>query len=156
VASVASWLGRETCSFSAVAGETVRGAGGLVHRGAGRGCRRIGGSMSCRRACSARLGKACVHGNASPTLHVLGGTIALEWHGQGAVYGGSEGAASRGIGRGCAGKLDGEVTDREMVGAVLPKLGVHGSHGGVLGRAWGRSIGHWEMGSSSPARLDDA
>jgi hypothetical protein len=87
---------------------------------------------------------------------MLGGTIASEWHGRGAVYGGSEGAASCGIGHGCAGKLDGEVTGREMVGVVLPKLGVHGGHGGVLGRAWGRSIGHWEMGSSSPAGLEGA
>jgi hypothetical protein len=43
-----------------------------------------------------------------------------------------------------------------MVGVVLPKLDVHGSHGGILGRAWGRSIGHWEMGLSSPAGLDGA
>jgi hypothetical protein len=43
-----------------------------------------------------------------------------------------------------------------MVGDALPTLGIHGGHGGVLGRAWGRSIGHWETGSSSPAGLDGA
>jgi hypothetical protein len=91
MASVAGYLGHEACGFSAVVGETVRSAGGLVRRGAGRGCRRVGGSMPCRRACSARLGKACVHGNMSPSLRVLGGTIASEWHGRGVVYGGSAG-----------------------------------------------------------------
>jgi hypothetical protein len=64
--------------------------------------------------------------------------------------------ASHGIGRRCAGELGGEVTGREMAGAALPTLGVHGSHGDVLGQAWGRSIGHWEMGSSSLAGLDGA
>jgi hypothetical protein len=85
MASEAGCLGREACYFSAIAGETVRGAGGSVHRGAGRGCRRVGGSMLCRRACSARLGKTCMHGNASPALRVLGGTIASEWHGRGTM-----------------------------------------------------------------------
>jgi hypothetical protein len=51
VASVDNGRGREACSFSAVAGETVRGASILVHDGAGRGCRGVGGSMPCACVC---------------------------------------------------------------------------------------------------------
>jgi hypothetical protein len=46
--------------------------------------------------------------------------VASGWHGRGAVYGGYEVAASRGIGRGRAGELDGEVTGREGLVACCP------------------------------------
>jgi hypothetical protein len=78
--------------------------------------------------CSARLGGVQVLRKAQHALCVLGGTVASGWHGRGVVCGGSEVAASRGIGRGRAGKLDGEVTGREVVGAALPVLGAHGGY----------------------------
>jgi hypothetical protein len=156
VVSVASWFGHDAGGFRMVASKTVCDGVVSVHRGAGQGWRRVGGSMPCRHACCARLEGACVHGNMLHALRALGGTVVPEWHGWGTVYGGSEVVVPHGIGRGCTGELDGEVTGREVVGASLPKSGIHGGHGGVLGRAWGRSSGHWEMGSSSPARLDGA
>jgi hypothetical protein len=133
--SVAGWLGSYTSGFRAEAGEVVCGMVGSVGCGAGQGCRRDRGSMPCRRACSARPGGVQVHGNASPALRVLGGTVAYGWHGRGVVYDGSKVAASRGIGRGHAGEFDGEVTGREVVGGALPRLGVHG---GQWRRPWRR------------------
>jgi hypothetical protein len=72
---VAGWLGCEACSFGAVAGEVVLGAGGSVRRGAGQGLRRVGGSMSCRRACSAGLEGARIRGNVLHALRALGGMV---------------------------------------------------------------------------------
>jgi hypothetical protein len=48
------------------------------------------------------------------------------WHRHGTAQGGSKGAALRGIGRRQLGERNGEVTDRKVVSAALPMLGVHG------------------------------
>jgi hypothetical protein len=63
------------------------------------------------------------HGNALHALRVLGGTVASCGHGRGAVNGGFEVTASRGIDRACAEEFDGEVTGPEVVGGVLALLG---------------------------------
>jgi hypothetical protein len=145
--SVAGWLGSYASGFRAEAGEVVCDMVGSVGCGAGQGCRRDRGSMPCRRACSARPGGVQVHGNASPALRVLGGTVAYGWHGRGVVYGGSEVAASRGIGRGRAGEFDGEVTGREVVGGALPRLGIHGGQWRWPWRRRGIAAGLCGMGS---------
>jgi hypothetical protein len=49
------------------------------------------------------------------------------------VHGRARAKAARGIGLACRRGAGGEVTAREMVGAVLPTLGVHGGHGDVHG-----------------------
>jgi hypothetical protein len=64
-----------------------------------------------------------VHGNAQRALRVLDGMVASGWRGRCAMYGGPEVTVSRGIGRACAGELDGEVTGPEVVGGVLALLG---------------------------------
>jgi hypothetical protein len=154
--SVASWLGSYVSGFRAEAGEVVHSVVGSVGCGAGQGCRHDGGLMPCRRVCSARPGGVQVHGNTSPTLRMLGGTVASGWHGRGAVYGGSEVAASRGIGRGRAGEFNGEVTGREVVGGALPRLGVHG---GQWRRPWHRRgivVGLCGVGSGEGSYRDGA
>jgi hypothetical protein len=90
------------------------------------------------------------------TAHALGapdGSIASGWHGRGAVHGRSGAGAARGIDHGRRRGAGGEVTARGGVGAALPKLGVHGRHGGIPGRRrgsmvcrcmWGR--GEWSAG----------
>jgi hypothetical protein len=88
-----------------------------------------------------------VHENVLHALCLLGGTIVSEWHGQGVVYGGSEVAASRGIGHGCAGELDGEVTGWEVVGASLAHVGVHCRHGIDPGMSEGYQLGLCSLGS---------
>jgi hypothetical protein len=133
VASVASWFGRGTGGFRTAVSETVCRGVVSVHRGAGRGCRRIGSSMPCRHACKAGLDGAWVHGNVLHALRVLGGMTTSDWHDRGAMHGGSRTGVAWGIDRGCTEGLGGEVTAREMVGAGLPMLGVHGGHGGILG-----------------------
>jgi hypothetical protein len=128
----------------------VCGMVGSVHHGAGQGWCHVGGSMSCRRVCIARLEGARTHRNALHALHALGGTVVSGWHGWGAAYGGSEEAASRGIGRERAGELDGEVTGREVVCAGPAHVSVHYKHGvdpavsegiGSVSAAWGRGNG---------------
>jgi hypothetical protein len=107
------------------------------------GWQRIDVTTPCRRACSARLGGVRVLRNTQHALRMLGGMVASGWHGRGAVRGGSEVAASHGIGHGRAGKLDGEVTGREVVGAALPMLGTHGGYSddqGQRGVAGARSL----------------
>jgi hypothetical protein len=49
------------------------------------------------------------------------------------MHDGSQTRAAQGIDRGCSEGLGGSVAARETVGAVLSALGIHGSHGGVLG-----------------------
>jgi hypothetical protein len=83
--SVAGWLGSYASGFRPDAGEVVRSAVGSVRRGAGQGWRRVGGSMPCRRVCSAGLEVARVHGNALHALRALGVTVVSEWHGHCAV-----------------------------------------------------------------------
>jgi hypothetical protein len=61
----------------------------------------------------------CVHGNTSVALGGLGGTVTSEWHRHSMAQGGSEGAASRGIGRRHARGIDGEVIGQGVVGGVL-------------------------------------
>jgi hypothetical protein len=63
-ASVASWSGRKSISFSDVASETVCGAGVSVRVSPGRGWGDVEGSMPCRIGCGAGLGGLQVHGNA--------------------------------------------------------------------------------------------
>jgi hypothetical protein len=70
-----------------------------------------------------------MHRNESHTLRALGGTVVSEWHGRGAVHGRSGAGAARGIGRGCAGEIDGEVTGRGVVGAGPAHVSVHCKHG---------------------------
>jgi hypothetical protein len=76
-----------------------------------------------------RPARVRVHGNMGRGLGTLGGMITLEWHGHCAMQGGSEVAASRGIDRGRVGKLDGEVTGLEVVGAGPARVGVLCKHG---------------------------
>jgi hypothetical protein len=90
--------------------------------------------MPCRRACKAGLDGAWVHRNGLHALCTLGGSVASDWHGRGAMHGGSRTRAARGIDRGCSKGLGGKVTAWGMVGAMLSVLGVHGGHGGVLGK----------------------
>jgi hypothetical protein len=89
--------------------------------------------MPCRRACKAGLDGAWVHGNGLHALRTLGGSVASDWHGRGAMHGGSQTRAARGIVRGCSEGLGGEVTAWETFGAMLSALGVHGGHGAILG-----------------------
>jgi hypothetical protein len=80
-------------------------------------------------------------------LWALGGSVASDWHGRGAMHGGSRTRAAQGIDRGCLEGLGGEVTARETVGAVLSALGVHGGHGGVLGERGVAGRCHCGVGS---------
>jgi hypothetical protein len=130
---VASWFGCGTGGFRMFASKTVCRGVISVHRGAGRGCRRVGGLTPCRRACKAGLDGVWVHGNGLHDLRALGGSVASDWHGRGAMHGGCWTRAARGIDRGCLEGLGGEVTARETVSVVLSVLGIHGGHGGVLG-----------------------
>jgi hypothetical protein len=66
--------------------------------------------------------------------------MASGWHGQGAVHGRSGAGTAWGIGHRGRRGAGGEVTARGGVGVVLPKLGVHGGHGGVLGRRRGSRV----------------
>jgi hypothetical protein len=143
VSSVAGWFGRNTGGFSRDTIGFRLGPVAAEHHDAMWGWQRVDVTMSCRRACSARLGGVQVLRNTQHALRMLGGMVASGWHGRGAVCGGSEVAASHGIGRGRAGKLDGEVTGREVVGAALPVLGTHGGYGddqGWRGVAGARSL----------------
>jgi hypothetical protein len=128
VSLVAAWFGRNTGGFSRDMIGFRLGPVAAEHHDARWGWQRVDVTTSCRCACSARLGRVQVLRNTQHTLRVLGSTVASGWHGWGAVCGGSEVAASRGIGRGRARKLDGEVTGREVVGAALPVLGAHGGY----------------------------
>jgi hypothetical protein len=58
---------------------------------------------------------------------------------------------ARGIGHGSRRGAGGEVTTRGGVDAVLPKLGVHGGHGGVPERRRGSRVCHcvWDRGEWS-------
>jgi hypothetical protein len=123
VSSVAAWFGRSTGSFSRATVSFRLGSDACVLEGAGRRWHRVVGTLPCRCWCRARLGGVLVHRNAQRTLRVLGGMVASGWRGRCAMYSGSEVTASRGIGRACAGELDGEVTGREVVGAALPVAG---------------------------------
>jgi hypothetical protein len=134
VSSVAAWFGRNMGGFSQDTIGFRLGPVAAEHHDARWGWQHVDVTMPCRRACSARLGGVQVLGNAQHALRVLGIMVASGWHGQGAVCGGSEVAASCGIGRGRAGKLDGEVTGREVVGAALPVLGAHDGYGDDQGR----------------------
>jgi hypothetical protein len=62
-------------------------------------------------------------------LRMLGGRAAPSWQSRGVVCSGSEVAASRGIGRGCAGESNGKVTGWEVVGGVLPRVCALGGDG---------------------------
>jgi hypothetical protein len=82
--------------------------------------------------CEARQGAGAREFAARSARAGRHGGVRLAW--SGAVRGVSELVASRGIGRGRVGKLDGEVTDREVVGAALPVLGAHGGYDDDQGR----------------------
>jgi hypothetical protein len=134
VSLVAAWFDRNTGGFSrdTIGFRLCPVAAG--HHDARWGWKHVDVTTPCRHACSARLGGVQVLGNAQHALRMLGGTVASGWHGRGAVCGGSKVAASRGIGHGRAGKLNGEVTGREVVGAAMPVLGAHGGYGNDQGR----------------------
>jgi hypothetical protein len=148
VVSVAVRSGQKLAGFSNVAGKTVHGGGASVRCGAGQGWHRVRGSMPCKRASRVGLDRARVHGNALPALDALGGQFTPCWHGRGVVYGGSEVAASRGIGRGRPGELDGEVTSWEVVGGALPRSGSLGGHGGCPRQRGVAGSGLCSVGSS--------
>jgi hypothetical protein len=134
VSSVAGWFGRNMGGFSRDTIGFRLGPVAVEHHDARWGWQRVDVTTPCRCAWSARLGGVQVLGNAQHALRMLGGTVDSGWHGRGVMCGGSEVAASRGIGRGRAGKLDGEVTGREVVGAALPVLGAHGGYDDDQGR----------------------
>jgi hypothetical protein len=75
-ASVASWSGRKSVSFSDVAGETGRRGGASVRCSAGQGWHHDRDLMPCQRACIARPGEGGVHGNVVLALGALGGPTA--------------------------------------------------------------------------------
>jgi hypothetical protein len=81
VASVAGRFGHSGGDFSRATVSFRLGPVACVLGGAGQWWRRVEGAMSCRRACSARLEGACVHGNVLHALRVLGGMVASGWHG---------------------------------------------------------------------------
>jgi hypothetical protein len=138
--AVSEWLQAKQCATRSARCITVQGGGGDVSCARCRaGMRAVRGWR--RRACTGTLLHA---------LRVLGGLTGIRRRGRGGVYGGSEVAAPRGIGHTRADELDGEVTSPGAVGAIPPKLGVHGGlgygHGGVecSGRVtarWGRGLG---------------
>jgi hypothetical protein len=100
-----------------------------VGQGARRGCQRAGGTVPCTIVRGTGPAHVHVHGNARHGLGTLGGTVALEWHGHCTAQGGSKVAASRGIGHGRVGEVDGELTGLEVVGAGPACVGVHCKHG---------------------------
>jgi hypothetical protein len=132
-----------------------------VLEGARQWWRRVGRATPCRFGCGAAQGLTRACQNAVHALGAPGDSMASGWHGQGAVHGRSGVGAARGIGHRSSREAGGEVTAREGVGAVLPKRGVHGGHGGILGRrrgsrfvttVWGRgewlagmAQAHWEL-----------
>jgi hypothetical protein len=73
--------------------------------------------------------------------------VASEWHVHCAAQGGSEVAASQGIDRVHVGELNREVTGLEVVGAVLPNLGIHDGLGDAHGHRRGSSSGLCGVGS---------
>jgi hypothetical protein len=89
-----------------------------------------------------------VHGNASPALRVLGGTVASEWHGRGDVHGGARAVLVQGIDPLGRGRSGGAVTAQGVVGGVLSELGAHGGHGGILGGRGVAGSSHCEVGVS--------
>jgi hypothetical protein len=169
VLSVASRCGRESIIFREGAVVLVRSMVVTVCHGAGLCGRRDGLSMPCRRAWRGELDNVQVHRNAMRALRALGGSIASHRHGRGGVFSGSEVAAPRGIDHTRAEGLYGEVTSPGAVGAVSPKLGVHGGlgydHGGVEccwrdAARWGREgefagvvITYWGSRAAHRSRL---
>jgi hypothetical protein len=147
---VASWFGCDMGGFRAAASKMVCRGVVSVHHGAGQGWRCVGRVMPFWCVCSAVQGNVCACGNAAHALHALGCSTVSEWQGRGAMYGGSRSGAARGIDLGGRRGASNEVTAQEVVGVVLPMLGVHGGHGSVLGergvdravtRRWGRGYG---------------
>jgi hypothetical protein len=147
VVSVASRFGRSGGGFSRATVVFSLGPVTCVFDGAGQWWRRVEGSMPCRHACSARLDGACMHGNASHALRAPGGSMASGWHVRGAMHSGSRSGAAQGIDHGGRRRAGGKVTAREGVGAVLPKLGVHGGHGCILGIGGVAGWCHCSVGS---------
>jgi hypothetical protein len=137
VASVALWCGRNGRGFSNVAGKTGCGGGTSVRCGAGQGWRHVRDSMSCMRACIARLEGAWVHGNALPAPDALGGQFATRWQGRGVAHARPRADRSRGIDHWGQNEAGGEVTTQEVDGGALPRLGVHGGQWRCPGAAWG-------------------
>jgi hypothetical protein len=93
--------------------------------------------------------------NTAHALGAPGGLMASGWHGWGAVHGRSGAGAAREIDHRSRRGAGGEVIARGVVGAILPKLGVHGMHGGMPGHRrgsrvcrcmWGR--GEWSAGTA--------
>jgi hypothetical protein len=107
---VASRFGRSGGSFSWAMVSFRLGPVACVLGGAGQWWHRVASSMPCRCACSARLGGVQVHGNTSPTLRVLGGTVVSEWHGRGIAHAKSRAGAAWGIDHGGRRGAGSEVT----------------------------------------------
>jgi hypothetical protein len=81
----------------------------------------------------------------------LGDTVTPGWHRHGMAKGGSEGAASHGIGHRRLGELDGEVIGQRVVGAALATLGIHGVRCQGLGAGEGQVCSRGcEVGSWAP------
>jgi hypothetical protein len=120
---VAGWFSRDTSRFRGCAVEKVRGGSVPVQRGAGRGWRCIGRSMSCVNVSWAELDGVQVHGNERHALRALACLLASGWHGRAALHGRFRAGLARGIdpvGRGGSGS---EVIARAVVGGVLSTLG---------------------------------
>jgi hypothetical protein len=81
----------------------MRGAGVMVHGGAGRGCRGVGDSVPCRRVHRARLGEAQAHRNVGRGLGALGGSVASGRRVRGASHGRPRSDLTRGIDPGVLG-----------------------------------------------------
>jgi hypothetical protein len=134
LASVAGRFGRSGGGFSRATVSFRLGSVACVLEDAGQRWRRAGRVTLCRFGCGEAQGLMHACQNVAHALGAPGGSMASGWHGRGAVHGRSGAGASCGIGRWGDGEASGEVTAREGVGAVLPKFGVHGGHGDVLGR----------------------
>jgi hypothetical protein len=90
------------------------------------------------------------HGNASPALRVLGGTVASKCRGQGDLHGGARAVLVQGIDPLGRGRSGGEVTVQEVVGGARPRSGILGGHGdvprrhevaGSVSARWGQAKG---------------
>jgi hypothetical protein len=101
---------------------------------------------------------AWVYACVSDAAHALGapdGQIVSGWRGQGIAHGRSRAKAIWGIDPGREREAGGEVTAREMVGAVWPTMGVHGGHGDVHRHRRGIASGLCGMGSRETVGRND-
>jgi hypothetical protein len=81
-----------------------------------------------------------------PTLGAPGGSLALGWHGRGALYGRARAELAQGIGPGGRGESGGEVMARAVVGGMLPRVRALGGDGVAQGRCGVRVHGLCRVG----------